>query len=114
MSHSAQTQSILDRISFLRIDEPTKAVLREFQPHLAQRIDQILEDFYAYLRSVPQVAVLLANPTVVGRARDMQKQHWLKNVFTGTFDDAYMVQVLKIGQAHQRIGLEPRWYTGAY
>ncbi len=114
MSHSAQTQSILDRISFLRIDEPTKAVLREFQPHLAQRIDQILEEFYGYLRSVPQVAVLLANPTVVSRARDMQKQHWLKNVFTGTFDDAYMAQVLKIGQAHQRIGLEPRWYTGAY
>ncbi|MFP5512660.1 MAG: protoglobin domain-containing protein, partial [Alphaproteobacteria bacterium] len=114
MSNAAQTQSIIDRITFLRIDEATKATLREFQPYLAQRIDQILEEFYGYLRTVPQVAPMLVNPAVTGRARDLQKQHWLRNVFTGTFDEAYVNQVLKIGQTHQRIGLEPRWYTGAY
>ena len=114
MQHAAQTQSIIDRINFLRIDENTRVLLREFQPHLAQRIDSILDEFYAYLRSVPQVAGLLSNPTVVRHARDAQKNHWLRNVFTGTFDDGYMAQVLRIGQSHQRIGLEPRWYTGAY
>mgnify|MGYP006163542321 CR=1 FL=1 len=35
-------------------------------------------------------------------------------VFTGTFDEAYVNQVLKIGQTHQRIGLEPRWYMDSY
>lgn len=72
MSNAARTQSIIDRITFLRIDEATKATLREFQPYLAQRIDQILEEFYGYLRAVPQVAPMLVNPAVTGRARDLQ------------------------------------------
>ncbi|WP_431860778.1 protoglobin domain-containing protein [Azospirillum sp.] len=114
MSTAAQTQSILDRIRFLRIDETSKALLREFQPHVAARIDSLLADFYGYMQSVPQISGLLTSPSVVQHAKEAQKQHWLRNVFTGTFDDTYMAQVLRIGQAHQRIGLEPRWYMGAY
>ncbi len=114
MSTASQTQSLLERIRFLRLDETSGALLREFQPHVAMRIDQLLEEFYGYMQSVPQVAGLLANPAVVNHAKEAQKQHWLRNVFTGTFDEGYMAQVLRIGQAHQRIGLEPRWYMGAY
>jgi methyl-accepting chemotaxis protein len=114
MQSPTQTQSLQDRIAFLRIDEPTRQLLREFQPYLAARIDGMLDEFYQYLRSVPQVSRLLSDPSVVARARDLQKQHWLRNVFTGTFDETYMAQVLRIGQTHQRIGLEPRWYSGAY
>ncbi|HYD31368.1 MAG TPA: globin-coupled sensor protein, partial [Azospirillaceae bacterium] len=110
----AQPKSIADRIAFLRIDDTTRAVLREFQQILAPHLDSILEEFYAYMRATPAVAQLVSRPEVVSRARSLQKQHWVRNVFTGTFDDAYMAQVIQIGQTHQRIGLEPRWYTGAY
>ncbi|WP_029011154.1 globin-coupled sensor protein [Azospirillum halopraeferens] len=114
MPSTDHTRSISDRIRFLRIDDETRSLLREFQPHLAAAIDPLLEDFYGYLRSVPETAALMSNPAIIAQARSAQKQHWLRNVFTGTFDDAYMAQVLRIGQSHQRIGLEPRWYTGAY
>lgn len=44
----------------------------------------------------------------------MQKRHWLENVFSGNFNESCMQQVAAIGKAHERIGLEPRWYIGGY
>ncbi|MEI6986762.1 MAG: globin-coupled sensor protein, partial [Rhodospirillaceae bacterium] len=114
MAGIAKSGGIADRISFLKIDERTRAALREFCLVLTPKIDPILDEFYAYLRSVPALAVYLGKPNQVAHARMMQKQHWLRNVFTGTFDDAYMAQVRMIGESHQRIGMEPQWYTGAY
>ncbi|MEI7606538.1 MAG: globin-coupled sensor protein [Rhodospirillaceae bacterium] len=114
MAPASKLTSIDDRIRFLKIDEQTKSALREFSQVLAPKIDAILDDFYAYARSVPATAALLGNAERVSRARSLQKEHWLKKVFTGTFDEGYMAQVRKIGETHQRIGLEPNWYSGAY
>jgi methyl-accepting chemotaxis protein len=47
-------------------------------------------------------------------ARAMQKKHWLDSVFAGNFDDRYFANVTEIGKIHQRVGLEPRWYTAGY
>jgi methyl-accepting chemotaxis protein len=114
MAVVSKAVSIADRIAFLKIDEQTKTALREFSQVLTPKIDQILDDFYSYLRSTPNTATFLGSSDRTARARAQQKQHWLRNVFTGTFDDAYMAQVRTIGETHQRIGLEPRWYLGAY
>ncbi|MEI6560117.1 MAG: globin-coupled sensor protein [Rhodospirillaceae bacterium] len=114
MAAASKVIGIEERIRYLKIDEQAKAALREFVPVLAPKIDAILDEFYNYLRSVPATAALLNSPERVSRARSLQKEHWLKKVFTGTFDEAYMTQVRKIGETHQRIGLEPSWYAGAY
>lgn len=115
MEHAAaHSGSLADRIRFLRIDQDSQDALREFQPYLNGRIDALLDEFYGYLGAVPALAPFLSNPTIVAHAREGQRQHWLRNVFQGRFDDAYMAQVLTIGRCHQRAGLEPRWYTGAY
>lgn len=42
-----------------------------------------------------------------------QFRHW-ERIFSGAFDEAYLHETQKIGRAHERIGLEPRWYIGAY
>jgi methyl-accepting chemotaxis protein len=114
MSITSKAGTIADRIAFLKIDEKTKADLREFNQILTSKVDSILDEFYSHLRSNPVTAGYLDSPERIQRARAQQKQHWLRNVFTGTFDDSYMVQVRTIGETHQRIGLEPRWYLGAY
>ncbi len=49
----------------------------------------------------------------MARAREAQKQHWLK-IFEGNLDAEYVERVKRIGRAHERIGLEPRWYIAAY
>ncbi|MFA7430552.1 MAG: globin-coupled sensor protein [Rhodospirillaceae bacterium] len=102
------------RLSFLQIDEPTKAALREFRVVLEPHIDSILEQFYGYVKQYPQIATLFTSGPSMDHARRMQRQHWMTNVFNGDFGDAYIEQVTIIGRTHERVGLEPRWYIGAY
>ena len=107
----------LDRsgnIAFLQIDEATKSALREFREVLAKHIDKVLDTFYRHVANNPGTAKMFANPERMAHARAMQKRHWMESVFLGQFDDRYFAQVTEIGKVHQRIGLEPKWYTAGY
>ena len=107
----------LDRtssIAFLQIDEETKRTLREFRDVLARRIDGVLDTFYRHVSGNPATAKMFATPERMAHARSMQKKHWMESVFLGQFDDRYFAQVTEIGKVHQRIGLEPKWYTAGY
>jgi len=103
------------RLSFLQIDDNTRAALREFRPVLGQHIDTLLGDFYAHLGRFPEaVAVFKGGSAAMDHARRIQRTHWLDNVFGGAFDDSYFAQAVKIGQVHEKVGLEPRWYLAGY
>jgi methyl-accepting chemotaxis protein len=101
------------RLSFLGIDEGTRAALREFRTLLAQHIEPILDAFYGHVSRTPAANKVFTGHSL-DHARRMQKQHWLDNVFTGTFNEDYFAQVAKIGRVHERVGLEPRWYIAGY
>ncbi len=102
------------RVAFLQIDDDTRQTLRDFRNVLAPRIDTILDAFYRHVMANPILAAKFAAPGLADKARKLQRQHWLDSVFSGNFDDKYVQQVTTIGAVHQRIGLEPRWYTAAY
>ena len=102
------------RMAFLKIDDNTRKILREFKVILEPRIDSILEGFYRHAANTPATSAQFKDSSVMAHARQMQRKHWLDNVFSGNFDDNYFSNVIRIGEAHQRIGLEPRWYTASY
>ena len=102
------------RLAFLQIDDETRRTLREFRDVLAPRIDGMLDAFYNHIAGNPATASKFRNPEVMTHARKMQRLHWLDSVFAGNFDDRYLAQATEIGRTHQRIGLEPRWYTAGY
>ncbi len=103
-----------DNIAFLLIDEETRKTLREFRDVLGKHIDQILDTFYRHVSNTPATAKFFSAPERLAHARAQQKRHWMESVFVGQFDDRYFTQVAQIGRAHQRIGLEPTWYTAGY
>ena len=100
-----------ERMTFLKIDEPTIRTLRSLWPQIEAALPEILSRFYDHLRSVPALSALLGTqqPKLV-RA---QTQHW-ERLFSGRFDDDYAESTRRIGLVHHRIGLEPRWYIGGY
>src|SRR5690606_5541156 len=85
--------------------------LRDFWKVLEPQLPDILDGFYAHLSAVPQLANLVG--TQVPRLKQAQATHWAR-LFSGTFDDGYMLSVRTVGLTHNRIGLEPRWYIGGY
>jgi hypothetical protein len=64
----------------------------------------------------PQYVVtreLLRDPEVKERLLVKQREYLL-SLASPALDDAFVAQRRRIGEIHQKIGLEPRWYLGAY
>jgi methyl-accepting chemotaxis protein len=102
-----------DRLAFLRIDAATRDRLKALRPGVQGALPDVAKQFYAHLRAWPALAAKLGDDANIDRLRRAQADHW-NGLFTGTFDDAYFERASRIGQVHERIGLEPRWYSGAY
>jgi methyl-accepting chemotaxis protein len=107
--NAAQDREI--RMRFMRIDDRTGELLREFWVVVEPALPEVLEGFYQHITSVPQLARLVGSD--IPRLKSAQGSHW-KRLFNGRFDDEYLQGVRTIGLIHNKIGLEPRWYIGGY
>ncbi len=106
-------QSIQSRIEFIGIDGPTRDALRELQSLIAGALPEILDQFYVQVMKYPQIAKLFPSEAVIHHAKKAQLKHWAM-ISAAAFDDAYAQSVTRIGQTHNRLGLEPRWYIAGY
>jgi len=102
-----------DRLKFTMLDDRERDLLRAAKSEVVQALDGILDRFYRHVLQTPATAVLLQAPGRLEHAKAAQKRHW-ERLFGAEFDDAYLRSVTEIGKAHHRIGLEPRYYVGAY
>jgi methyl-accepting chemotaxis protein len=100
------------RLTFLGIDDDTRAALKGFTPVLEAALPKLLERFYAHLASNPDTRAMLSG-VPIDHLKSAQSRHWT-SLFAGTFDEAQLERTVAIGTTHQRIGLEPRWYIGGY
>ena len=80
---------------------------------LRRELPAILAGFYRHMLRHPSLAAMFDGEARVAHARDAQVAHWLR-LFTGRFDAEYHASARRIGHVHSRIGLDPRWYIGAY
>ena len=111
MPHS---EIIEERLRFLDIDQDVIKELHNAKQILEPEMDQMLEQFYSHILDEPQVKAVFADEKAIERAREAQKNHWLKTLLSGRFKSAYFDQAELIGQAHARVGLTPNWYIGGY
>lgn len=107
------TDTIQDRLQFNQIDEETQKALVAVQPLLLQHLPEILKGFYVHIKNYPELTDMFGGQPGMDRARSMQESHW-GGILQGTFGPDYIAAVRKIGQRHNIIGLEPKWYIGGY
>jgi uncharacterized protein YoxC len=110
---SRMNNDLAVRLSFIRVDDATRAVMREMRPMIAQWLPEILDLFYGTIRKFDQTAKLFRDESHMRHAKQAQLDHW-DLIASATFDETYFASATRIGKAHQRAGLEPRWYIGAY
>lgn len=101
------------RLQFVGLDDDMRATLRELAPLIARELPPILDQFYAHISDFPDVMALFSNEEHMRHAKKMQILHWSR-ITTAGFDDGYVDSVTRIGEAHHRLGLGPRWYIGGY
>lgn len=101
------------RLSFHQIDDATTSILKEYKDFIVSELPAILDRFYERVGKFPETAAFFRNRDHMVQARDAQLGHW-RTILDGRFDDAYVTSITRIGETHNRIGLDPKWYIGGY
>jgi len=105
--------TIAERIQFHRIGDSETAALRDGKEFVLSVMPSILDGFYDHLEKYPVTSAFFRNRAHMMHAKDRQLKHW-SIILDGAFDETYEASVTKIGEVHNTLGLEPRWYIGGY
>ena len=102
-----------ERLAFFEIGPADGEALRAYRSLAEATVDGIVADFYEHLLRFPDLARLLAEPGRMARLRTLQRDYFI-SLTDGRFDAGYFDARLRVGDAHQQIGLQPVWYIGAF
>lgn len=108
-------QEIARRKEFLELTQSDSDVLREVHAYVKDlHVDDLFADlFYRHLRAFPELRRFIPDEETLDRLKGVQARYF-KRLTAGDYGKDYVDDRLRVGYAHQRIGLEPKWYTGAY
>lgn len=105
--------AIASRRAFFGIGEEDLARLASLRPLADKITDGIVEGFYALLLGHPDTKKFFGDEATIRRVKRTQREYFL-GLFSGRCDTAYVEDRLRVGAMHERIGLAPTWYLGAY
>ena len=109
-SYNLQVQKLKRYVQFSKEEEEILVRLKKI---LAPDVTKFVEDFYKHLLHFQETKKLLDKSGSLERLKKTQTQYFL-SLFQGKYSRDYFEQRLKIGLAHEKIGLSPQWYLGAY
>jgi len=107
--------SIIDierRKQLLGLTEQDLTGLTRVRDVIRPELEVLIEDFYDFQTSVPEIASLIGDADTLKRLKTAQFQYIL-DLFSCCYDSNYVNNRLRIGLVHKRIGVEPRFYLAA-
>jgi len=101
------------RFAYLGFDERDALLLHDLVEVFAPHLDDIAERFYAHLLHFEATRNVFKDDAMVQRLKEAQKTYLMQAV-RGPYDAVYFERRWRIGYIHNVIGLEPRWFVGAF
>jgi rsbT co-antagonist protein RsbR len=75
--------------------------------------DEVIDDLYEHFLAFPETKRFFEDPRVLEYVKRMQREYFLR-LTKGNYEQEYVQERLKIGAVHEQIGLDVKWYLGAY
>ena len=101
------------RLGYLNLRSEDFEALRSLREPLEKHADAFVAAFYRHLLSFQPTRELLRDPKVKDRLLASQRAYLL-SLAGPVVDAAFVAERRHIGEVHERVGLEPRFYLGAY
>ncbi len=98
---------------YLELTEEDAELLRAVQRRVAPAFDAIVTRFYERIEARQEARAVLERSGVGRDALRCTLRDWLRGVFGGCYDEAWLERRLRIGRAHLRIGLPQRYMFSA-
>jgi signal transduction histidine kinase/ActR/RegA family two-component response regulator len=102
-----------DRLAFIQLDAGDRATLRKLGPLLQGAVAAAVDALYEQILAFPDTLRFFPDAESLADTRRRQCAHW-NEIFLAEFDERFADRARRVGEAHARIGLEPRWYIGGY
>lgn len=106
-------RELLIQMNMIDLTEQDLFVLQSIDALIREHIDEITASFYNSVTNVDNLKRLIEEHSTIERLSATLKKHILE-MFHGVVDVEYIAKRLRIAEVHQRIGLEPKWYMGAF
>lgn len=104
---------IAERLLFFDLGPERDATVERLHALIEPHIDRVMDEFYDFLLSTPALKPLLLDGLRVERLRKTQRRYLLSLGRNRSSRD-YFEERLHIGRVHERVGLSPTHYLGAY
>ena len=98
---------------YLDITEGDTSILEKLDKRITPKLEDVMSSFYEHILSVPQTSRFFKDADTVERVKAKQLDYF-KKLLHGEYDLKYLKERTKVGVTHDRIGLQLRWYIGAY
>ncbi len=106
-------QELRSRRAFFELSDADLERLASLRPIAEKHTGDIVESFYELLLHHPETRKFFPDDATIRRVKQSQREYFV-GLFAGKCDLAYVEDRLRVGAAHERIGLSPKWYIGAY
>lgn len=106
---------ITRRLEFLEFDQHDIDALQSLHQAMSKlEIEDAFEEiFYKHLRAFPELLESIPDERSVNRLKKIQAEYF-NQLTSGNFDQDHVNGRLRAGFAHQQLGVEVKWFTGAY
>lgn len=111
--HGIDAVEVQRRLALFALGPEVDDAIGRARAAMAPHLDEVVAAFYDYLGSVPELAVLLADGERTARLRITQRAY-LESLGAERHTLGYFEARLRIGRVHERVGLAPTYYLGAY
>lgn len=106
-------RELASRRAFYQLDDSDLARLKALRPFAERHMDDVVEDFYGLLLSHAESRRYFPDAETIRRVKRLQRDYFVQ-LFDGQCDMNYVENRFRVGAAHERIGMAPHWYIGAY
>lgn len=87
-------------------------LLKSLRPLAEANSEKMAREFYDFLLGIPETAAFFRDQKLLERQRRIH-QEWFLNLFSGTYDNLYYLNLQRIGRTHVRIGLNAHFVNAA-
>ena len=101
------------RLAFFELTEEDFKRLPALKSFADRWTQDITEGLYELIIGQPESRAFFPDQATLIRVKKMQNSYFL-GLFSGKYDLNYVRDRLRVGMAHERIGMPPKLYLGAY
>lgn len=106
-------EKVQSKLNYIHLSSFQKEQLQQLHSVVDGQIDQIIGTFYDEIMQVAELRKIVEKYSSVAKLKQTFNTY-LKGLLKDSIDERYIKSRKVIGQVHDKIGLHPEWFMGAY